>query len=94
VAASSVGDGFFVQRHDRGHVVHGRFSGAEYSMELAEGRVHYAGERFAVTFDESDPARTLEGEADGEVDLTFFEIMNRLRLALLSAGEINYVNCL
>jgi putative selenate reductase len=89
-----VGDGFFVQRHDRGHVVHGRFSGAEYSMELAEGRVHYAGERFAVTFDESDPARTLEGEADGEVDLTFFEIMNRLRLALLSAGEINYVNCL
>jgi hypothetical protein len=36
----------------------------------------------------------MEGQANGEVDLTYFEIVNRLRLALLSAADVNYINCL
>jgi putative selenate reductase len=88
------GDGFFVERRDTYDTILGRFAGAEYQVTVASGRVSYEGSGFSVSFSEADPAGTLQGEAAGEVDLTYFEIMNRLRIALLSSTEVNYVNCL
>jgi hypothetical protein len=89
-----VQDGFYVERRGDRDLVMGRFSGAEYRMEVAGGRVSFAGRGFAVHFDERDPAGSIQGEADAEVDLTYFEIMNRLRVALFASPEVNYVNCL
>jgi hypothetical protein len=72
----------------------GRFSGAEYRMEIAGERASYAGDGFTVSFATPDPAGTIEGRAETEIDLTYFEIMNRLRTAILTAPEVNYINCL
>jgi putative selenate reductase len=89
-------DGFYIERSAGQDIVLGRFSGAEYRLETAAGRVRFSGEGFDVRFDEADPSQTIEGEAapDTIVDLTYFEIMNRLRLSLLATSDVNYVNCL
>ena len=57
-------------------------------------QVHFAGDRFSLRFAESDPEGTLSGEADAEVDLTCFHIMNALRKGIGSPGAINYLSCL
>ena len=44
-----------------------------------------------VTFTFADPERTLDGQADGTIDVTYFQIMDALRRALLG-GPVNYVN--
>jgi putative selenate reductase len=88
------GDGFYVERRAGSDLVLARFSGAEYRVEIEAGRASYAGNGFTVHFDMADPAGTMEGQANGDVDLTYFEIVNRLRLALLSAADVNYINCL
>jgi putative selenate reductase len=88
------GDGFFVERRTGRDIIYGRFSGAEYRVEIAGGCVYYEGDHFSVHFTEEDPRGTIEGRADGDVDLTYFEIMNRLRAALLASPEVNYINCL
>jgi len=36
----------------------------------------------------------VEGRAEADVDLTYYEIMNRLRVALFAPSEVNYINCL
>ena len=87
-------DGFFIERDGPSECVLGRFSGSDYRLEVTDGRVHYSGAGFAVVFSESDPEGTIDGEATAEVDLTYFEIMNALRRAILSSDEINYVNLL
>lgn len=87
-------DGFYVERRRERDVVLGRFSGTEYRMAIAGGRVSFAGPGFEVHFDEHDPAGSMHGDAETEVDLTYFEIMNRLRAALFAPREVNYVNCL
>jgi putative selenate reductase len=87
-------DGFHVERRDDRDIVLGRFSGAEFRLEIGGGCVYYSGRGFAVRFSEANPAGTIEGRADTDVDLTYYEIMNRLRLALFAPAEVNYVNSL
>lgn len=87
-------DGFFIERDAAAERVLGRFDGSEYRLEVNAGRVHYSGAGFAVVFSESDPEGTIDGEAAADVDLTYFEIMNALRHAILSPADINYVNTL
>jgi putative selenate reductase len=82
-------DGFFVAR--AGDAVDGRFGGREFSLRVEGGRAEFRGEGFALAFLEADPASTARGTAAGEVDLTFFYVMNWLRMAL-SAAPVNYVN--
>jgi putative selenate reductase len=91
-AAPPPRDGFCLGRRNGSETVWGRFAGAEYSLETAAGRVRYAGPGFSVAFAEADPVGTVEGDASGDVDLTYFEIMNRLRAALFAATDVNYVN--
>lgn len=85
-------DGFFLERTDHGEQVLGRFAGDEYRLQVHDGAVAYSGRTFAITFMASDPQRTLQGEAAGVVDLTYFQIMNALRLALIESPGVNYVN--
>jgi putative selenate reductase len=83
-------DGLFVAK-DGGSVL-GRFEGKEYSLAIEGARARYEGDGFRVVFAESDPEGTVEGEAAGEVDLTWFQVMNRLRKAVLASDTVNYVN--
>ena len=87
-------DGFFLDRHEGRETVMGRFAGHEYRLQVSDGQVAYSGAAFAVTFAESDPERTLEGDASSVVDLTYFQIMNALRKAILASSEVNYVTSL
>ncbi len=87
-------DGFHVTRTSAGLAVRGRFSGKEYRLELDAQNAHYEGDGFRLRFVESAVVETLEGEAKGEVDLTYFRIMALIGRALLEPSEANYVNCL
>jgi putative selenate reductase len=79
------GDGFYIERRAGSDLVLARFSGAEYRAEIEADRASYAGSGFTVRFDMASPAGTMEGQANGDVDL---------RLALLNAADVNYINCL
>jgi putative selenate reductase len=87
-------DGFFLDRNERKETVMGRFLGHEYRLQVSDGQVDYSGAAFAVTFEESDPERTVGGAATSIVDLTYFRIMNALRKAILASSEVNYVTAL
>jgi putative selenate reductase len=84
-------DGFYLERTVDGEHVLGRFAGSEFQLDVCGDAVAFAGRGFAITFAESSPEATLQGEADGTVDLTYFQIMNALRRALLGP-TVNYVN--
>ena len=85
-------DGFALERGNGTEVVHGRFAGREYRMSVTGGQAEYSGADFRVVFREEDPEGTLAGDATGEVDLTFFHLMNVMRRSLFGAGAVNYVN--
>jgi putative selenate reductase len=87
-------DGFFFERGDDRDCVLGRFGGEEFRLQVRDGAIAYSGRTFTVTFQETDPVRTLQGEAGGTVDMTYFQIMNALRRALLASPDVNYVNAL
>jgi putative selenate reductase len=87
-------DGFFLDRDEGGETVMARFAGHAYRLHVSDGRVAYSGPAFAVTFAESDPEHTLEGDATAVVDLTYFHIMNALKKAILASSEVNYVTSL
>ena len=84
-------DGFFLARAPGREIVLGRFDGREYRMDTDGHRVDYAGDDFRLSFDQDDVPGTIEGEAGGEVDLTYFQIMNMIRGAILARGEVNYI---
>jgi len=87
-------DGFFVRRHTDHDLVLGRFDGRESRLELRPGSAVYSGEGFELRFDPESPAESLEGEGPDEVDLTYCQIMEYLRTALLDTPQVNYVNTL
>jgi len=90
--ASSL-DGFHVGRGAPGEMIAGRFDGHEYELVAADGRLSYSGPGFSVSYDERDPFGTVEGECSGEIDLTYAQIMNALRKAVLDPSAVNYVSC-
>ncbi len=85
-------DGFFIERRERTVDVAGRFGGQAYRLQLDGDQATFSGDGFTVSFRESDPEGTIRGDATGIVDLTYFQIMNALRKALLSPSAVNYVN--
>jgi putative selenate reductase len=85
-------DGFHLARHPDRDVVHGRFNGMEYRLEVAAGTAGYFGKGFELHFAEAQPEVVHAGHAEIEVDLTYFHIMNWLRRAVLDGKQINYVN--
>jgi putative selenate reductase len=92
--AAAALDGFFIERHEGVEAVAGRFGGHEYRLQVRGEDATYTGAGFAVAFRESDPEGTISGEATAVVDLTYFQIMNALRKALLSPSDVNYINSL
>ena len=87
-------DGFCIEVVDGVERVLGRFPEGEFVAELTGGHARFAGKDFALRFDADNLEGTLEGEASGQVDLTFFYIMDLLRRSLLHSAEQNYVAAL
>lgn len=92
--AEASGDGFYLERRGGRDLVLGRFDGTEKRVEITGERVLYEGTGFRVSFAEHDPEGTIEGVAEGEVDLTFFRIMDLLRQTIFVRGEPSWVSCL
>jgi putative selenate reductase len=85
-------DGFFLNLSEGR--THGRFAGKEFTVETRDGRVQYSGEGFEVSFDASSPLENFSGKAEGEVDLSFYFIMNWVREAVLDEKSNNYLRFL
>ena len=83
-------DGFFLKRSDGVDLVHGRFGGEAYLLEVAKHETRYSGDGFSLTL-APNGVEVREAKLECEVDLTFMHIMDALRRALLD-GEVNYVN--
>lgn len=88
-------DGFFFQRNDGQDRLLGRFSGVEYTANVASGEVSFQGPGFALQFPLADPASGISGtiSSDG-ADLTYWYILNALRGAIYDSGDVNYVQSL
>ena len=84
-------DGFHLAQVQDHVIVHGRFDGNGFVVDIANEEVRYTGEGFAVQFDVDDLMGTIHGTADVVVDLTYFHIMNLVRESLLAEGATNYV---
>ncbi len=84
-------DGFHLKRRPQGDLMLGRFGGREFRLEMAGGRARFAGPNFRVEFDPAAPEESLTGEATVEVDLTYCNIMDYLRRALLDSPSPGWV---
>lgn len=86
-------DGFYLERDGQTARVLARFDGARFEAVLTGDRAAYSGDGFRVTMDLRDAIGTIDGEADGPVDLTYLRIIVALCSALLGEdAPVNYVN--
>ena len=92
--SAHTGDGVYVERSKERDLVLGRFGGVEWRLEARGDQMLYEGTGFRVSFSEHNPEGTIEGVAAGEVDLTWFWILDLLRVAVLSRKEVNWISCL
>lgn len=90
-------DGFYVEQAGSVRTVLGRFGGQGFAARIegtdAGATVRFTGQGFQIDFDPADPPGTAVGSAEGEVDLTFFHLMELLSSAVLAASD-NYVSAL
>ena len=85
-------DGFFIERNNGGDTVLARFSQDEYESTLMNGEVQFSGPGFNIRFSADDPEKTVSGEAGTSVDLTRYEIMEKIRWGILDSGHVNYAS--
>ena len=85
-------DGFFIERNNGGDTVLARFSQDEYESTLMNGEVQFSGPGFNIRFSAEDPEKTVSGEAETSVDLTRYEIMEKIRWGILESGHVNYAS--
>ena len=85
-------DGFFIERNNGGDTVLARFSQDEYESTLMNGEVQFSGPGFNIRFSADDPEKTVSGEAEMSVDLTRYEIMEKIRWGILESGHVNYAS--
>lgn len=91
----SLEPGFYLERRGGRDLMLARFQpGEELRLEVEGDRAAFSGPGFSVTFDTHDPEGTLEGRAEGEIDLTRYRILEVLRASVLHPSEVNYVSCL
>ncbi|MBI2372547.1 MAG: glutamate synthase [Deltaproteobacteria bacterium] len=84
-------DGFLFDSPTR---MRARFGDREFGLEVGDGRATFRGAEFEVQFDPSAPESTAKGMAKGEVDLTYFVIMDEVRKAVFASDAVNYVKSL
>ncbi|MGE0453970.1 MAG: glutamate synthase [Vicinamibacteria bacterium] len=85
-------DGFALE--SPGGALLGRIDGRDFRLASEGGRTRYEGPGFSVLFDPADPAGSLTGRADGELDLTYFHLLRWMRDAVYAGERVNYLNAL
>ncbi|MHB8418050.1 MAG: hypothetical protein ACYDCL_08230 [Myxococcales bacterium] len=85
-------DGFHLERRNGRDVVHGRFKGREYALAIEAGEASYTGPGFELRFAEASPEHVRSGHAEAEVDLTYFQLMNWIRRAILDGPEVTFLS--
>jgi putative selenate reductase len=85
-------DGFCVDGRDGTERLRGRFDGRAYALGADGERALYEGPGFRLRLDPADPVATAEGDADGEVDLTYLTLLGWVRDGVLHGGSVNPVN--
>ncbi|MCA9292278.1 MAG: hypothetical protein KDA20_00520 [Phycisphaerales bacterium] len=86
-------DGFYLERASDATRMLARFGGVRFAATFANQAVAYSGAGFDVRLRLDDPLGTVEGKANGPVDLTYLRIMDALRNALLGAdAPVSYIN--
>ncbi len=88
--ADSGRDGFCLERTQGAEVFLGRVHGVEYRLEQDGARLAFSGPGFAVTFRADDPAGTLAGEANVEVDLAWARVLDHVKEAVYGPGALSY----
>ncbi len=88
------GNGFFFESTDAGEVVMARIGGQEFRLERTDAGERYSGDGFEVALQTTDPAGTIEGTAEGEVDLTYLHIMAWICDAVYASDQVNYLSLL
>ncbi len=72
--------------------MHGRFDGDEVRLERTPGsKVRYAGQGFDIRVDLDNPLTSVEGRAEGAVDLRSLRMMEMLRIAVTDPQASNFV---
>ena len=72
----------------------GRINGQDLSVERVGDRVHFRGPGFDVTLAPDDPATTLSGTAEAEIDLTHLRILLWIQAAVFNSASVNYLNAM
>ena len=85
-------DGFYLERTADGEHVLGRFAGSEYQLDVCGEAVAFAGHGFAITFVESNPEGTLQGEAAGTRRSDLLRNHERVTPGAWLGPTVNYVN--
>ncbi len=74
-------------------IVHGRFDGEEVLLEQTPGRkLRYAGKGFDIRLQLDDPVGSVEGQAEGAVDLRRLRIMDLIRIAVADPKANNFIS--
>jgi putative selenate reductase len=87
-------DGFQLERRGGREIVHGRFQGNDYVLEVDEERRIFSGADFRVELVETEAGSHAVGDGPEEIDLTYCLIMDALRRSMFDTSQVNYVNSL
>jgi putative selenate reductase len=86
-------DGFAFALEGETLTMHGRFEGEEVLLQRTPGRkLRYSGKGFDLRLDLADPIGSVEGQADGAVDLRRLRTMDLIRMAVASPQANNFVS--
>ncbi len=86
-------DGFRAERGPERETIYGRFGGREFVLRVSGARAAFRGDGFEIEFDPADPVGTVTGEAESEIDMTYYTMLEILRRALFDPGApVNYAN--
>jgi putative selenate reductase len=87
-------DGFALERTGDSERLWGRIEETEYSLEPRGRLMRYTGPGFSILLDPDEPLETLEGEVEGEVELTPMYILRLLWRSVYTGTSVNYLNSL
>jgi putative selenate reductase len=86
-------DGFAFALDGATLTMHGRFDGQEVLFQTSPGaKARYAGMGFDIHLELDDPLRSVEGHADGPIDLGRLRLMDLIRAAVTGAGAHNFIS--
>lgn len=86
-------DGFAFALDGDAMIMHGRFDGEEVRLETKSGaKLRYVGAGFDIRLDLDAPLASVEGHADGPVELRNLRIMEMIRLGVTDPKANNFIS--